>query len=955
MNYYEKQQNKSQNYKYEDLLSIDKKLPSNLIESSNNSNMISKESKDNPDSLPNDIMHLLNNFSEQKQKNNNNNTIQLHNKQTIKHSSNNLSNILDHSSSFSFSIKNENVAHDNNSNNLLNNNLDISSISSDVNNNKVIVYNISDEFLIQMTIVNQTTDPNFIKLQYHYKNEDIVINKNDIFYQSIDSFDTFGNFPQMKIINELSVLKNIQMRLINNKPFFYIGDILVLVNSEDFKGNRYFFIEEFIKYLSINPTNALIYKQFHIQEKNIFFTNNNNNNEISFLSRYLYINKASSYIKYNSLFDKVFQLFNCANITTSNDAAIEQEIIIDNNNNKSNSSNQNDYMKQRYLISFHFNSNNYFNYIPILSPNSSNNDLYAKSIIFQSNTKKYNVLLNPEINIHLTYLYLNNTNNNIKNSFISKTLLVTFLSFPHNIQILNLIYEIFSMANITKHFVNVVKLLLLASIAYQPKKIFPCENQNLNKSLKINQNVIKEVNKSNMIYYSNILILVLFKYINSLLSVQFANNKNEKSKAINDIVIFSNDSNKDDDIILNEVIKQRVECGLTNSKHKNSISKCVLLYLSENVTKFNQSLNKYDHMFIDMLENNIFDINFIKRLYNGTNIVTIMKNAYTLSIQNFTKFETSVDNFHQIWACEIGENYEMFFSSQEKIIEFLQLTQIIEYCMMYHNIYKEVNGNNYFRNYPFEYFFKAYLPILTDIDTRYNKKKIAKYSKSLYNFINDIQHFQAINEPFLINDTKIGILHKTFEILNLLLKSILDEKAKNIQKNYRRFIIHKLISTLRKKTIVIQKHYRMLIYREILKKNQNKDNYLMICNTIIDKYKCKDPLIIRYVINMRKKYNELYNENKTLNEYYQSELNIINSNSNSDRQMVTAKSTNNIIIDNEDEIAELTKKLNENRTKFKNLVMIIAEYEKKMENFVKMINANKEVKEILFKNGITIN
>ena len=109
------------------------------------------------------------------------------------------------------------------------------------------------------------------------------------------------------------------------------------------------------------------------------------------------------------------------------------------------------------------------------------------------------------------------------------------------------------------------------------------------------------------------------------------------------------------------------------------------------------------------------------------------------------------------------------------------------------------------------------------------------------------------------------------------------------------------------------------------------------------------------MINMRKKYNELYNENKTLHEYYQNELNIINGNSNSDRQIISAKSTNNIIVDNEDEIAELTKKLNENRTKFKNLVIIIAEYEKKMENFVKMINANKEVKEILFKNGITIN
>ena len=34
-----------------------------------------------------------------------------------------------------------------------------------------------------------------------------------------------------------------------------------------------------------------------------------------------------------------------------------------------------------------------------------------------------------------------------------------------------------------------------------------------------------------------------------------------------------------------------------------------------------------------------------------------------------------------------------------------------------------------------------------------------------------------------VTDTKIGIAYKTFEILNLLLKSVYDDKAKMIQKN----------------------------------------------------------------------------------------------------------------------------------------------------------------------------
>ena len=144
-----------------------------------------------------------------------------------------------------------------------------------------------------------------------------------------------------------------------------------------------------------------------------------------------------------------------------------------------------------------------------------------------------------------------------------------------------------------------------------------------------------------------------------------------------------------------------------------------------------------------------------------------------------------------------------------------------------------------------------------------------------------------------------------------------------------------------------------------MKKNKDDSKYKMICNTILDKYKMKDPLIVRYVINMMKRYEELCQENLTLKDYYNSEINIINGNLSTERQMNNAKSSSNMINSSDEkeneEIEILTKKLNENRTKFKKLVMIIAEYEKKMENFVKMINANKELKEILYKNGIYIN
>ena len=73
-------------------------------------------------------------------------------------------------------------------------------------------------------------------------------------------------------------------------------------------------------------------------------------------------------------------------------------------------------------------------------------------------------------------------------------------------------------------------------------------------------------------------------------------------------------------------------------------------------------------------------------------------------------------------------------------------------------------------------------------------------------------------------------------------------------------------------------------------------------------------------------------------------------NSNENFNSPQTESTSNI-----DEINYLNKKLSENRKKFQKLVMIIAEYEQKMKNFVQMINSNDEVKEVLYKNGISIN
>ena len=235
----------------------------------------------------------------------------------------------------SFSIKNENDIHG-----------DLEEINTEednliiTNNSRVIVYNISDEFLIQMNVIGQCQDPNFIKLQYNNKNEEVVVNKNDIFYQTIDSFENFGNLCEMKIINELAVLKNIEMRLLNRKNFCYDKDIFINLNTKEKEHNdiQNFFVNEFL--YNIKGNDVCFYLNV--------FNNKNNHESFDFIQKYFFAVNYEIYCRYEKIFFKLFSLINNPN---GNRFLIHFNIISENHEN--------------YLS---------FNYIPILSSNIISNE-----------------------------------------------------------------------------------------------------------------------------------------------------------------------------------------------------------------------------------------------------------------------------------------------------------------------------------------------------------------------------------------------------------------------------------------------------------------------------------------------------------------------------------------------------------------------------------------------------
>ena len=460
---------KSQNKKLKHLLDLINKVNSNSNISYNNSIIINNSVNNNISLLkenniiPNDISKYLttsnynftNNFMSSGNCNKENNK-----------------SFLSFSSLNSFSIKNENQIH-----------LSENEINEEENllngNNKIIVYNISDEFLIQMLIINQCSDPNFIKLQYNYKNEEIVVNKNDVFYQFIDSFETLGNLSEMKIINELAVLKNMQLRLLNRKSFIFNGDIFINFKCEkeeindDETNNKNFMINEFIKNIKNNDV------LFFINE----FNNKNNAQAIEFFNRYLICKNYDLFEKFNRLFNKLFNILNCNSIGNK----FFFHLNIANKNKES-------------II--------YFNYLPILSSNVTNNELYETNILFCNNIynkNKTKITLNPEININVTKMLLNN---NHKNSAKIKEIFKKFLSEDVNILFINELYELFTISNLSKYFIECVKLILLSYLSFNYKKIFLVKEENSNE-----ENYFEyDVNLIFFFKYNCVNFIQIFKY-----------------------------------------------------------------------------------------------------------------------------------------------------------------------------------------------------------------------------------------------------------------------------------------------------------------------------------------------------------------------------------------------------------------------------------------------------------
>ena len=268
-----------------------------------------------------------------------------------------------------FSVRNENSTLEENTPNIskiIDNDLSLSemSVSHDINNN-YIVYNIESEFLIPIKIIkdenNQENEITILFVDNKIKSlygDKITINKNDIYYELIDNFDLVEDISNSKYINDLNILYNIQLNLLNGNNYFYIGNVLNIINQKSKKESCKILINNMFK-ISKKDEICFIYQKYGNNKKNIDF-------ELFLIDSFLTYNEY--YINYqfnNSIIKKCFQLISL--------------------------------IKEMNLF---FSITKKLKIIPVF-PTNINNFLFNQSIIF-NNLNEQNKLVNDEIQNYLT-------------------------------------------------------------------------------------------------------------------------------------------------------------------------------------------------------------------------------------------------------------------------------------------------------------------------------------------------------------------------------------------------------------------------------------------------------------------------------------------------------------------------------------------------------------------------
>ncbi len=555
------------------------------------------------------------------------------------------------------------------------------------------------------------------------------------------------------------------------------------------------------------------------------------------------------------------------------------------------------------------------NIIPVFTNKIQNNDLYLNSLIFGN---KNNIYRNKKINFPFSII-----SNIIKNKNINEIIKQILKTHPEEYYIFILLYEFL---NKKDKFQYIFKIFILSFILFYNQYI--PEYKTLSEKLP----------SSNLIFCSNLFIIYLLMEITECLNDEiFKNNINDIKMVLSFFNFFKQDKN---DIYINNEIRKIISSFINEEKKKYDF-----LYQISNIDiliNFEKKLKKNEEEIL----NNIFNDLDIKELTG--NYISYIKKKLNNSKNILDTIEKENFNFvKQIYNYNF-DNFDSFIQNEKNIQTFFEYSQLIEYI----NLYRK--QNKFYKEFLISNFFIFFLPILSDIDEIYNPKNDKIYVSKIISYINELQSFQKINEDFIITNDKIMLNFKTYEILILLLFSLIEEKVEIIQKTFLKKSKNIKLQKIIKNTILIQKTYKKHLF-ELYNSKSNTEKI----NLILRKYKGNDPLIILLIINAQNKIKKLKQENEQLKK----RLKLSSKTKLKSKSLQMTKSPfllkNNVFTDennsSHNEINELKNKINYARNEYKNLVNIISHYEEKLTNLIQIVNSNEEIKQLLSQNGIEIN
>jgi len=500
-----------------------------------------------------------------------------------------------------------------------------------------------------------------------------------------------------------------------------------------------------------------------------------------------------------------------------------------------------------FSCSFSEKLRNFFNFsmIPIVPSDSEIIKMKSRSILKNSKIKNKGTFENLRAKIFSLFDF-ENFPMNLKTFFleISSDLLDKHFDF---IELIFILLEKMKIEDQMKHVFNLLML-----------NFFFINFNYYNNIAKIFKN-IKNCNKEIFTFYANTILIFLFIYLSDVISLKFKSSLNTKIIDKNKLTFLNfllSYESKSTQKSMNEIIFNHI-----NEKMK--FTEYSLNQMNELFSSFyefyDSDSNSIELEIISEVENN-FDLDYFLEFYKAKNednsMIYCSNKIFDLLSISLKNSVESLENknfiFKQIWSFDF-ENFTDFIKSEEDASKFIYKNKILEYVKFFQSSKK----SEFLVEYSIRNFFLKFLPILSDIDTKFNAYK--KYKNVLTEFLVHLQKYEEFSEEFDVTDTHVRLNHYSFSILLNILKNFTEEKVIFIQKIYRGQSIHKFFKIFKLFIIKIQTKWREFKIKKFdFEKGDDCFNYVWT--------KFKDPQMIKIIMRFNKNSKKLEAENFILRE-----------------------------------------------------------------------------------------